>query len=216
MHEFRILTSCSRLCLKFWYFTEQTVLQCVPTLYVRAACGIGFFGFLRAGEFTCPSWRAYNPDLLTRDISLDSHEQPAMVSVHLRRSETDTFGEGVSILLRADWSKHLPSRRPFWGTWHSGQQPGPLFLYRDGSPLSRRRLMRRIAQVVESHGIDTAAYSRHSFRIGAAATIESMGFGDSYIQTLVRWRSNASNDTFSLPLRRWPQHPADSYHSPSS
>ena len=65
-----------------------------------AACCTGFFGFLWAGEFTCPSRRAYNSDMLSpRDISVDSHEQPTVVSVHLRRSKIDPFGDGVTIYL---------------------------------------------------------------------------------------------------------------------
>ena len=65
-----------------------------------AACCAGFFGFLRAGEFTCPSWRAYSPDMLSpRDISVESHDHPLVVSVHLHRSKTDPFGHGVTIHL---------------------------------------------------------------------------------------------------------------------
>ena len=72
-----------------------------------------------------------------------------------------------------------------------GQRPGRLFLYRDGSPLSRQRLMHRTEQVLELRGINTAAYTGHSFRIGAATTAAAMSFEDSYIQTLGQWCSTA-------------------------
>ena len=65
-----------------------------------AACCLGFFGFLRAGEFTCPSWQAYTSEMLSpRDVTVDSHDSPSIVSVLLRRSKTDLFGAGVTIHL---------------------------------------------------------------------------------------------------------------------
>ena len=42
-----------------------------------AACCLGFFGFLRAGEFTCSSLSAYDPSMLSPgDIAVDSHTNP--------------------------------------------------------------------------------------------------------------------------------------------
>ena len=45
-----------------------------------AAC-VGFFGFLRVGEFTVPSPSAYDPHvhLNTSDLSFDNHEAPNLV-----------------------------------------------------------------------------------------------------------------------------------------
>ena len=65
-----------------------------------AACCMGFFGFMRAGEFTCQSWQAFSPTMLTpQDIYIDSHNNPTIVTVHLRRSKTDPFRAGISIHL---------------------------------------------------------------------------------------------------------------------
>ena len=131
-----------------------------------------------------PGGHTTQADMLSpHDISVDSHEQPTMVSVHLRRSETDTFGEGVTIYLGWTGQSICPVVALLGYLALRGQQPGPLFLYGDGSPLSRQQLMRRIGEVLESHGIDTAAYSGHSFRIGAAMTAASMGFEDSYMRS---------------------------------
>ena len=42
-----------------------------------AACCLGFFAFLHSGEFTCPSWAAYNPSMLSpSDIQVDNHPRP--------------------------------------------------------------------------------------------------------------------------------------------
>ena len=43
---------------------------------------LGFFGFMRAGEFTVPANNAYDPTahLNTEDISVDSEANPSMAS----------------------------------------------------------------------------------------------------------------------------------------
>ena len=65
-----------------------------------AAFCLGSFGFMRAGEFTCPSRQAFLPHMLTpADISVDSHSSPTIMAVHLRQSKTDQFGAGMTLYL---------------------------------------------------------------------------------------------------------------------
>ena len=64
------------------------------------ACCLGFFGFLRSEEFTCPSLEAFHNDMLCScDVTVDSHQSPSRLSVHLHRSKADSFGLGVTIFL---------------------------------------------------------------------------------------------------------------------
>ena len=65
-----------------------------------AAC-IGFFGFLRAGEFTVPSPEAYDPEvhLNLGDLTLDSHTHPTLVRLKIKHSKTDPFRQGVDVFL---------------------------------------------------------------------------------------------------------------------
>ena len=65
-----------------------------------AACCTGFFGFLRSGEFTCQSHRAFRSTMLSpQDVSVDSHQNPRAVSIHLRQTKADPFSAGVTIYL---------------------------------------------------------------------------------------------------------------------
>ena len=65
-----------------------------------AACCTAFFGFLRAGEFTCSSLQAFEPLMLEpQDVTVYSHENPNVVTVYLQRSKADLFGSGVRIYL---------------------------------------------------------------------------------------------------------------------
>ena len=63
-------------------------------------------------------------------------------------------------------------------------EPGPLFLFRDGSTLSRTKLIQCLRQALSSVGVDCSGYSGHSFRIDAATTAARMGVSDSLIKTL--------------------------------
>lgn len=69
-----------------------------------------------------------------------------------------------------------------------GQREGPLFMFADGTYLTRQRLVDALRQALGRAGIDPKKYSGHSFRIGAATTA---GMEDSVIKNLGRWRSLA-------------------------
>ena len=57
------------------------------TMLWAAAC-TGFFGFLRAGEFTVPSPATYDPEvhLNLGDLELDSHSNPSVVRITIKQS----------------------------------------------------------------------------------------------------------------------------------
>ena len=80
-----------------------------------AACCLGFCGFMRAGEFTVTSAGDFDPSssLCTSDISVDNLQNPAMVCVVLRQSETDPFRKGITLAEHTETYVQLPP------SWHS-------------------------------------------------------------------------------------------------
>ena len=167
-----------------------------------AACCIAFFGFLRAGEFTCPSWRAYSSDRLSpRDVSVDSREAPTVLSIYLRHSKTDPFGNGVTIYLGRTGHEICPVAALLGYLVLRGQQPGPLFLLSDGTPLSKDRLIADVRLTLSRRGVDTSGIKGHSFRIGAATAAAQAGLQDSLIQMLGRWHSSAFLRYIQAPAR---------------
>ena len=67
----------------YWYWPQNA--HEFNTVCYWAACCIGFFAFLRSGEFTCSSWSSYDSSTLSLgDVSIDSHFQPTMVHLALR------------------------------------------------------------------------------------------------------------------------------------
>ena len=166
-----------------------------------AACCVGFFGFLRSGEFTgAPSATLSEDLLLSTDVAVDSHTHPTVVSVHLRHSKTDIFGAGTCVHMgRVDGHIYpVKALLVYLAVW--GMSPGPLFQFADGSPLSCTRLVEAVRSALSSRGFAVQGFNGHSFRIGAATTAAACGIPDSLIQTLGRWRSSAFTSYIRTPV----------------
>lgn len=164
-----------------------------------AACCMGFFGFMRAGEFTTTTSHPGNT-LSVSDISIDSRENPQVLVVLLRHSKTDPFGVGVRIHLGRTGDTLCPVAAVLGYLAIRPASPGPLFVFHDGTPLTRECLVSRVREALADAGIDTTNYSGHSFRIGAASTAAQAGFSDSFIQTLGRWKSAAFTRYIRTPI----------------
>ena len=166
-----------------------------------AACCLGFFGFLRSGEFTCSTSDSHEFVLTPADITVDSRSDPILLTIHLRHSKTDPFGVGCRVFVGWTGSNlctvaavlHYLSFRPE----SSGR---PLFIFDNGSPLSRVLLVQHLRSALSQAGIATQLYSGHSFRVGAATAAARVGFSDSFIQTLGRWKSSAFMSNIRTPL----------------
>lgn len=118
-----------------------------------AAFCLGFFWFLRAAEFT------YNPAvneallLSVDDIQVDSRHNPRCITVRLKQSKTDPFGVGVVLHLGCTGKVLCPvaSMLAFLAIRHPS--PGSLFVFKDGTPLSRERLVVALRQVLGDIGM---------------------------------------------------------------
>jgi hypothetical protein len=75
-----------------------------------------------------------------------------------------------------------------------------MFRWQDGKPLSSARLNSVLRELLEGfvEG-DVRGFSTHSFRIGAASVMGSLGYGDEDIMALGRWSSRAFEGYVKLP-----------------
>lgn len=154
-----------------------------------AACCMGYFGFMRAGEFTTVPGSP--PAILASDVAVNSHSDPSVLRVHLRHSKTDPFGDGVSIFLGRTNSSLCPVAAilQFLAVRPPGE--GPLFVWGDKSPLSRERFVLKVKEALSAAQLDHHMYSGHSFRIGAATSAATAGVPAYLIKMLGRWSSEA-------------------------
>ena len=155
-----------------------------------AACCLGFFGFLRAGEFTTNS--SFDPSihLTTADLQVDSSSNPQSFRVFIKCAKTDPFRSGCFIFLGRGSAPLCPVLALTSYLHLRGPGKGPLFFFQDGRPLSRALLSSFLQSTLQAAGIP-GKFSGHSFRIGAATTAAQRGVPDHLIKTMGRWSSEA-------------------------
>ena len=133
---------------------------------------MGFFGFLRSGEFTVPNDTAFDPTchLTAEDIAVDNYQSPSMVQVNIKQSKTDPFRKGVRVYIGYTGNDLCPVSALLSYLTYRSPNSGPLFQFLDGKPLTCNRLVGQLRAALAAAGIDWKQYSGHSFRIGAATT----------------------------------------------
>ena len=55
---------------------------------------------------------------------------------------------------------------------------GPFFQFREGTPLSREKMVERLREHLAEVGVDLTKISGHNFRIGAVTTASEKGIQD--------------------------------------
>ena len=123
-----------------------------------AACCLGFFGFMRSGEFTTSSTTEFDPQvsLTPADISVDSHQDPTVLCVRLKQSKTDPFRAGVSIYMGRTNQQLCPVAAVLAYLAICPATPGLLFVFKNGSFLTRDRLVSRLRNSLQEAGIEAA------------------------------------------------------------
>ena len=145
-----------------------------------SAITVAFFGLLRSAEFTSPFVSRFNQSTLV--FSPDR----SYIKIHLRCSKTDPFKAGCDVRVGATGDTLCPVSALSHFIHYRQSIVGPLFMYKDGSFLTRSRLASLLQKCFPLHRVNT-----HSLRIGGASTMASAGIPDSQIMILGRWSSNA-------------------------
>ena len=115
---------------------------------------------------------------------------PRSVAVRIKQSKTDSFRQGLSIVLsRTELPLCLVAALLAYLVVR-GNSEGPLFLLR-GKPLTRPKLVLKLRKAVAVTGPQPEKYAGHSFRIGATTTTAVCGVPVDVIKTLGRWKSQA-------------------------
>jgi hypothetical protein len=158
---------------------------------LAAAWSSGMYGLMRGGEMTVkgsPGSRRYR---LLRREEVTWYDD--YVEIRLRASKTDYLRQGVTITLWRNNSATCPYTRlrDAWDSAPAQQPSAALFQDGRGSPLSYSALLRSIKDAIQALGLDFRRYGCHSLRAGGATTLALLGYPDSTIKILGRWKSVA-------------------------
>ena len=82
-----------------------------------------------------------------------------------------------------------------------GQKNGPMFIFKDGSPLTRDTFSSLVSQTVKNAGWQ-GNFTSHSFRVSAASTAAALGVPDHMIRAMGRWNSDAYLTYVKLSCQR--------------
>ena len=159
-------------------------------LLLDAAFALAFFGLLRVSEFTCPSPVLFDKhcQLGLEDIHVDS--LAGSLWVFIKVSKTDPFRQGVTIRIYRTGSRVCPfSAMVAFLHYRRQFGAGPLFILSNGQFLTRKHIVLVLTQVFPN--VPSGSVGSHSFRIGGATRLCSLGVPEGTIQILGRWSSSA-------------------------
>ena len=157
----------------FEVWKELLVIRDAKMLW--AATCLAFFGFLRVGEFTCPSGDIFDTGvhLALADVSVDCLAAPNMLFVRLK---TDQLHQGVRIVLGKSRQFPVCSLSAVLSYLVvRGRSAGPLFIWKSGLFLTRENFVAAVRKALEAAGLEASDFNGHSFCIGAAITAASRG-----------------------------------------
>ena len=97
---------------------------------IWAIASTAFFGFFRLGELLPSSANAIeqSTSLMWGDVAVDSHVNPTMVQVHLKKSKCDQFGTGSDIVLGRTHVGECPVSALLRYIEARSDGPGPFFI----------------------------------------------------------------------------------------
>ena len=132
------------------------------------------------------------------DVSIDNRDDPSVIRVYLCFSKCDQYGRGVKVYVGrcvSIWLYPVAAVTSYMAC--RGPKPGPFFQLGSGRTQTK---LSELRWALLACGIDQAAYSGHSFRIGAATAAAEAGLQDSTIQMLGRWSSAALLSYIRTPI----------------
>ena len=146
------------------------------------------------GEFTSTT-NEFDKDVnLTRSsVLFENDNESKRVTMDINNGKTDTWGTGQSVTMYATGHESLcpVSLLEKMIFEEPGAPDEPLFMTKQGSPLTRKIFTETTIQQLIQLGFSASAIKAHSFRIGGASLLARNGTPAYMIQLLGRWTSDA-------------------------
>ena len=149
-----------------------------------------FFGFYASWVFhLCFRLAVWSWDHADHEGRIYRSSPGPLSALCQAKAQSDPFRVGVSIYMGRTSNTLCPVAAMLAYLANRPQVSSPLFIFRNGTYLTRDRLVVHIRQGLLPMGMDPSHHSGHSFRIGAATTAAQVGVEDSVIKMLGHWES---------------------------
>ena len=152
---------------------------------VQALFSLMYWALLRVSEVTHSKDNKHNLQL--SNISLNKSDSKLRIDF-----TSFKFSKGiVPAQLTKRHSTSCPVRLFTSHHTHYPKENGPAFVHKNGKPLSRLYVKRKISESLQAISKDPSIFDTHSFRIGRATDMFLEGYSDTQIQLAGRWKSTA-------------------------
>ena len=95
-----------------------------------------------------------------------------MLSVRIKASKMDPFMRGITLYIGRVPSDLCPVSAVLAYLVSRKCRDDPLFIFCDGRPLTRQRFIVAMRSALREAGVEAGHFVGHSFRIGAATTLQ--------------------------------------------
>jgi hypothetical protein len=170
-------------------------------LSIWAVSSLLFHGAFRGGEILCRSVSSFDPafTLLKKDVVIvEDREGKKVVQVRIKAPKEDKSSSAVVVDVFQTDTEICPAKAV--GKWlkasRTREEEQPAFRFADGSPITGAKFNQLLKQWLER---DVPGISAHSFRIGAASMMGTLGFSDKDVKAVGRWGSRAFEGYMRLP-----------------
>ena len=169
-----------------------TISNSYKSILIRAMLTTAFYGLMRIGEIT-------SPDAEQAAVKLDQIKFTSdSLIITITKFKHNHSRQPLDIVMpRQDNTSICPVHAMYSYLQVRGYHPGPLFCFPDGKPVSRSYFAQQLKNLLIYSGFDTTLYKSHSLRIGGASYYAELGYSDTQIRELGRWKS----DSFKIYIR---------------
>ena len=144
-----------------------------------------YHALLRVSEVTHSKDNDHN--LHIKHISLNTKSNKLTITFNSYKHSTTS----IPLQIKATDTTFCPVSSYIRFVQLRGRSSGPLFIHKDGTPLSRSYVKDQLHSSLQLIGISQQSYNTHSFRIGKATDMHRDGESDTKIQLAGRWKSTA-------------------------
>jgi hypothetical protein len=171
-----------------------------------AVATMAFHGAFRIHELLCKIESQFDPDfaLLARDVKIKEVEGGKVLEVKLKCPKESKTDKAVVIDIFESGGSLCPIKAfTRWANRNKTDAGLPLFRDKTGVPLTGAKVNSWLKELLSKHvDYGKGKFTGHSFRIGLATTLGSLGFSNDDIKEAGRWSSNVYEVYMKLPRRR--------------